>query len=77
MVDQTDVERLEGQISVYQNFVVHVMKLNLSDEQIDKLAYFHEHATIPSGVSPYKQVGIKEGDADILRLIKINRDRYR
>ena len=73
--ERLQIERLEGQISVYQTYVVNTMKLNLPDEQINKLAYFHEHATLPP-VSSYKQVGVQEGDEDILRLIKDNRDRH-
>lgn len=74
--ESQQIERLEGQISAYQTFVVNVMKLNLSDEQIDGLVHWHAYASVPP-VSTYKQVGIKEGDAEILRLIKNNRDRHR
>ena len=38
---------LEGKISTYQSFVVHVMKLNLPAAQIDKLIEFHSSAFLP------------------------------
>ena len=73
--ESASVRKLKGQISVYQTFVVHVMKLNLPDEEIDKLIHFHDHATLPPGDIDFV-TGVAEGDQDVIRLIRDNRGRY-
>ena len=68
--------RLEGRISAYQTFVVHVMKLSLSAEKIDRLLYLHEHATLPPDMPPEDTdfvAGVAEGDQEVIRLIRENR----
>ena len=70
------VRLLEGKISTYQSFVVHVMKLNLPDAQIDKLIEFHSSASLPPVGDISLVAGVAEGDQEILRLIRDNRGRY-
>ena len=70
------VKLLEGKISTYQSFVVHVMKLNLPDTQIDKLIECHSSASLPPIEDISLVAGIAEGDQEILRLIRDNRGRY-
>ena len=70
------VRGLEGQLSAYQTFVVQVMKLNLSDSQIDTLVKFHSEATLPPLDTSFL-AGVAEGDQNILKIIEENRNHYR
>ena len=76
MAEQDPISFRDGQIAAYQSFVVHVMKLNLPAEQVDKLVQYYSDS-IPPLDDPSLAAGIVEGEKNILKLIEDNRDFYK